>query len=260
MMDGGNVFMMAIDLSEKISIVTGGTRGIGRGIVESLAEAGSHVVVVSRHLEQARATAEEIIQKNGIKALALQADISELSDVKAMVGKTVKAFDRIDILVNNAGTAIRASAFEITEEIWDTVVATDLKGTFFCAQEAALSMRQQGGGRIINIGSVHSHTAMKLYAHYGACKAGVAQLTRVLALEWAEYGILVNCVAPGSVPTEINKEWLAKPENLQSNLNRIPVNRLGTPQDIAAAVVFLCSEYASYITGQTIYVDGGWTI
>lgn len=252
--------MLSIDLSEKISVVTGGTRGIGRGIVEILAEAGSHVVIVSRHVEQAKTAAEKVIQKYGVKALGLQADISQVAEVKTVVDETVKEFDRLDILVNNAGTAIRASAFEITEDIWDTVLATDLKGTFFCAQEAARCMRQQGGGRIINIGSVHSHTAMKLYAHYGACKAGVVQLTRVLALEWAEYGILVNCVAPGSIPTEINQEWLAKPENLQSNLHRIPVKRLGTPQDIAAAVVFFCSEYTSYITGQTLYVDGGWTI
>ena len=196
----------------------------------------------------------------GIESMALQADISKVEDIEAMIDQAIRRFSRIDVLVNNAGIAPRVPALEITREIWDTVLNTNLRGSFFCAKEAARQMKDQGGGSIINVGSVHSMTAMKQYAHYGASKAGLSQLTRVLALEWGEYQIRVNCVAPGSVPTDINRDVLAIPENRQRNINKTVLKRLGTPQDIAGIVAFLASDHASYITGQTIYVDGGWTI
>lgn len=251
---------MNIDLAGQVAIVTGGSKGIGKGIARRLAEAGTNVMIVSRHLEEAETTSKEIVKDYGVKSLAAKVDVSKISDIKAMVEQTVDKFGRLDILVNNAGVVVRLPALEMTEEAWDTVINTNLKGTFFCSKEAAFQMRKQGKGRIINIGSVHSMIPMKLYTHYGATKAGISQLTKVLAVEWAEYGILVNCVAPGSVPTDNNKEVLAKPENLQRNLDRIYLKRLGTPEEISGMVAFLASDLSSYITGQTIYIDGGWTL
>jgi NAD(P)-dependent dehydrogenase (short-subunit alcohol dehydrogenase family) len=252
--------MIPIDLSSKVSVVTGGNKGIGRGIVERLAQAGASVVVVSRHLPECQAVAREMQRQYGIESMALQADISKVEDIEAMIDQAIRRLSRIDVLVNNAGIALRVPALEITREIWEAVLNTNLRGSFFCAKEAARRMKDQGGGSIINVGSVHSMTAMKLYAHYGASKAGLSQLTRVLALEWGEYQIRVNCVAPGSVPTDINRDVLAIPENRQRNINKTVLKRLGTPQDIAGIVAFLASDHASYITGQTIYVDGGWTL
>jgi len=251
--------MLSIDLSGKVAIVTGGNRGIGFGISETLAEAGAAVVVVSRHAE-CQAAAAALGKQYGTRCHGFAADISQPAEIASMMEKVDQAYGRVDIMVHNAGIAVRAPAFEITVEAWDTVLNTNLRGAFFCAQEAAKRMRNQGGGAIINVGSVHAKTAMRLYAHYGASKAGISQLTRVLALEWGELGIRVNCVAPGSVPTDINREVLAIPENRQRNIAKTVLKRLGTPRDIAGAVAFLASDLSAYVTGETLYVDGGWTI
>jgi len=248
------------DLAERVALVTGGSRGIGKGIAERLAYCGADVVVASRHSDGANAVATSIAEKYGTRAFAFSADVSRVDDIEALIRSTIDVAGRLDILVNNAGISPRIAAWDVTEESWNAILDTNLKGAFFCAREAARQMRKQGGGRIINIGSVHSASAMKLHAPYGASKAGLSQLTRVLALEWGEDGILVNCVAPGCIPTDINREALANPEHLQRNISRTAVKRLGTTDDIAAAVAFLSSDDARYITGETIYVDGGWTI
>lgn len=253
--------MVNIDLTNKNIIITGSSKGIGKGIADMLAMANGNIVIVSRHLDEAKNVADELEKKfENIKSFALEADVSKTNEIENMVNEVINRWGKVDILINNAGTATRSLALDMTEVAWNRMVDTDLKGAFFCSKEVAKHMKKKGGGIIINIGSVHSITPMKLYSAYGACKAGITQLTKVLALEWAEYNILVNCVAPGSVPTDINKEWLSNPKNLQSNISRTLLRRLGTSKDIAGAVLFLCSEYSSYITGQTIYVDGGWTI
>jgi NAD(P)-dependent dehydrogenase (short-subunit alcohol dehydrogenase family) len=252
--------MIAIDLTSRVAIVTGGNRGIGRGIAEMLARAGATTVVVSRHLAECESIATQLAREYRVPTLGLALDVTQPDGIHAMIGHAVQRFGRLDVMVNNAGLAGRADALEITVGVWDAVVNTNLRGAFFCAQAAAKVMKGQGGGSIINIGSVHSLAAMRLYAHYGASKAGLAQLTRVLAHEWGEHQIRVNCVAPGSVPTDINREVLAVPENRQRNINKTALKRLGTPHDIAALVAFLASDLAGYVTGQTIYVDGGWTL
>jgi NAD(P)-dependent dehydrogenase (short-subunit alcohol dehydrogenase family) len=252
--------MLPIDLSSKVALITGGTRGIGRGIADTLARAGASVVVASRHLAECESTAEQLRQEHHVPALGVRVDVSQPEEIRAMVRHVVHHFSRLDVMVSNAGIAARSEAFDITPEVWNTVLNTNLRGNFFCAQEAAKVMKEHNGGSIIHIGSVHSMTAMRLYAHYGASKAGLAQMARALALEWGEHQIRVNCVAPGSVPTDINREVLAVPENRQRNINKTALKRLGTPYDIAGAVVFLASDLAAYITGQTIYVDGGWTL
>jgi NAD(P)-dependent dehydrogenase (short-subunit alcohol dehydrogenase family) len=225
-----------------------------------LAEAGATVAVVSRRGAECEAVAEELANRYRTRCRGFRADIAKPDEIASMIEQVDKVYGRIDVMVSNAGTAIRVPAMDISPEIRDVVVDTNLRGAFFCAQEAARRMRNLGGGSIINVGSVHAKTAMKSYAHYGASKAGLSQLTRVLALEWGELGIRVNCVAPGSIPTDINREVLAVPENRQRNIDKTALKRLGTPRDIAGAVAFLASDLSDYVTGETIYVDGGWTI
>ena len=251
---------MKIDLKKKVGIVTGGTRGIGKEIGICLASLGANLVIASRHKDEAENTARDLCTRYGVDCIGIRADISKLDDIRKMIKTTCEVFDTLDLLINNAGITIRLPAIDMSEAVWDEVVSTNLKGTFFCCVEAAKIMKQKKYGKIVNIGSVHSHTATKMYAHYSASKAGISQFTRVLALEWAEYGILVNCVSPGSIPTDINKEWLKDPNNLEKNIQRIPLGRLGSTKDISGIVAFLCSEYSNYITGQTLYVDGGWTL
>jgi len=188
-------------------------------------------------------------------------DVSHISESQASVEDVAKEFGQLDILVNNAGISPRKPALEVTEEWWDAILDTNLKGTFFCSQAAVRQMiRSERGGRIINISSVGSMVAQNALAPYGASKGGINQLTKVLAVEWAQYDILVNAIAPGSIRTDINREYLSVPENLERNLSKICLGRIGNQDELAGAAVFLASQASSYMTGQTIFVDGGWTI
>lgn len=252
--------MPDFSLSRKVALVTGGSKGIGYAIAKGLAEAGADIALCSRHLPEAEKVAGSLGVFN-VKSVGFRADIGNITQAHQAVVETVKRLGKIDILVNNAGVCIRKPALEITEEIWDTHLNTNLKGLFFCAQVAAKEMIKQGtGGRIINISSVGAIVAQRQQAAYGASKGGIVQLTRVLAAEWAKYGILVNAIGPGSIRTEINREYYSNPENLKRSLSKICLGRQGSPDEITGAAVFLASEASSYITGQTLYVDGGWTL
>lgn len=251
--------MITYDLSGKVALVTGGSKGIGYGIARRLAQAGADIAIVSRHESEAMRAAESLGSLN-VQSLGIAADVSEVSDVEMILGKIIERFNKIDILINNAGIAIRAPALEITEEIWDKVLDINLKGMFFCAQAAAKRMIKGNGGTVINISSVQFMVGQRNQAPYAASKGGISMVTKVLALEWAEYKIRVNAIAPGSIKTDLNREYLAKPENLQKNLSLIPLRRIGNPEDVAGMAVFLCTDDASYITGTTLLVDGGWTI
>lgn len=244
-------------LKDKIALVTGAGRGIGIGIARKLAEEGASVVV---HYNNSEEKAKEVvrgIEEKGGKAAAVQANLEHHGEVRSLVEKTVNLYGGIDILVNNAAFSLKKDFFEITEEDWNAVVDANLKAVFFASQSAARSMKERGGGKIINISSVHSHASSPRYSVYAASKGGVNALTRGMAIELADYNINVNSVAPGVVEVE---RYLTNPEYDRNAVgDRIPLGRVGMPEDIAEAVLFLASHAGDYITGQVLFVDGGQT-
>ncbi len=248
------------DLSGKTAIVTGARRGIGRGIVLALAEAGADVVVSDISQEDCQKVVEEI-EGLGKRAFAVKCDVTQKSEVDEMVKKTVEEFGKIDILVNNAGIAPLKPFLEISEEEWDKVLDVNLKGYFLCAQAAAREMVKQKSGKIVNIASVamgQMGVGFANLAHYCASKGGVAALTEELCLELTPKGINVNAIAPGVIETPMSEPILADPEVKKGLLARIPRGRVGQPEDVAHAVVFLSSAEADYISGAVLTVDGGW--
>ena len=246
-----------MDLTGKVALVTGGGRGLGREMALALAEAGADVAVASRTLSALEKTAEEIRQR-GSRSLPLPTDVSKVDQINKMIKDTLDEFGRIDILVNNAGTVIRKSSLEITEADWDKVVNTILKASFFCAQAAARVMVRQKKGKIINIGSLTSVRGLPRIIPYVASRGGILQLTKGLAVEWAPYNISVNAIGPGYFKTQQTAPLFADKEWVKKTVARIPMGRTGIPQDLAGVVVFLASEASDYITGQMIFVDGGW--
>ena len=246
------------DLQGKVAVVTGSTRGIGRGIAECLGKAGASVVIVGRSREACERVAADLTAM-GITALAAWADVTKVEEVEHLMQKTEDAFGRIDILVNNAGVALTHKAENITEEEWDQVLNLDLKSVFFCSQRAGRRMIQQQRGKIINTASIMGQVGQKLTLTYCAAKAGVVGLTRALALEWARHNIQVNALCPGFVLTSINEEAMKDEKIFNATLRKIPAGRLGQVSDMVGAVLFLASEASDYMTGQTLTVDGGWT-
>jgi len=251
---------LQIDLTGKGAIVTGSGRGIGKAIAKALAGANAGVVVCDVDVNAAMRVSKEIESAGG-KALPAKADVRSWSEISQMVQTALSEFGGIHLLVNNAGVVLRKPAEEISEEEWDKVIDINLKGTFLCAQTVAKAMIQAGnGGKIINIASIMGSVALPPRAAYCASKGGIIALTKDLAAEWAKYGITVNTLSPGWTVTEMTQAYFSQEEVRRFLLERIPLNRLGKPEDIANMAVFLASEYADYITGQAIFVDGGWTI
>ena len=246
------------DLRGQVAVVTGSTRGIGRGMAECLGKAGASVVIVGRSREACEWVAADLTAM-GITALAAWADVTKVEEVERLMQKTEDAFGRIDILVNNAGGALTHKAEDITEEEWDQVLNLDLKSVFFCSQRAGRRMIQQQRGKIINTASIMGQVGQKLTLTYCAAKAGVVGLTRALALEWARHNIQVNALCPGFVLTSINEEAMKDEKIFNATLRKIPAGRLGQVSDMVGAVLFLASEASDYMTGQTLTVDGGWT-
>ncbi|MDK2919934.1 MAG: hypothetical protein PWQ37_2667 [Candidatus Petromonas sp.] len=245
------------DLSGKVAIVTGATKGLGYGMALGLAQAGADIVVVSRTPADCEKVASEIIAM-GRDALALPTDVSKQESIQNLVDRTVEKFEKIDILVNNAGTAVTQKAEDLTEEDWDRVININLKGVFMLAQAVGREMIKQKRGKIINIASIFGFVGDKAVLPYLASKGGVLQLTRGLALEWAKHNIQVNAVAPGYVMTPMNEKELSEQKIYKYITSKIPMRRLGEISEIAGAVVYLASEAANYVTGSTIVVDGGW--
>lgn len=250
---------MQINLDGKVAIVTGAGKGIGKAIAKALAAANAKVVINDVDPNAAAQVAEEIRSAGG-EASPDKADVSIRSEIGQMVENVIQKRGRIDILVNNAGVVARKPAEELSEEEWDKVMDVNLKGTFLCAQAVAKAMIQKGnGGRIINMSSIMGSVALPPRAPYCASKGGIIALTKDLAAEWAKYGIRVNTIAPGWTVTEMTQSYFSQEEVRRFLLERIPLNRLGKPEDVANLAVFLSSEYSDYITGQAIHVDGGWT-
>lgn len=251
---------MEINLKGKVAIVTGAGRGIGKAIARALARAHAAVVVNDVDLGSAQEVARGI-EASGEKALPVKADVGDAEEINRMVEISVRELGGVHVLVNNAGIILRKPAEEIAEEEWDRVIDINLKGSFLSARSAAKAMMKAGqGGRIINIASIMGGVALPPRAAYCASKGGIVALTKDLAAEWAKHAITVNAIAPGWTVTEMTQSYFSQEPVRRFVLERIPLNRLGKPEDIAHAAVFLASEYSDYITGQTIYVDGGWTI
>ena len=243
-------------LEGRVALVTGAGGGIGAATARRFAREGATVVVNDVDLELARPLVTEL-QKEGARALPIAADVTARTDVEAMVDRVVGEFGRLDVLVNNAGVNRDAMSHKMTEEQWDQVLAVNLKGTFLCAQAVLAGMRERGWGRVINTSSVASLGNIG-QANYAASKAGVIGLTRTLALEYAKYGITVNCVAPGPVMTRM---LAGVPEAIREKIvAKVPVGRIARPEEIAAVHAFLASEDAAFITGQVLFVDGGLSV
>lgn len=250
------------DLTDKVALVTGARRGMGRAHALALASQGARVAVTDIDAGQCEEVAGEIRQGGG-EALGLKLDVSSRSEVDSVFGETVARFGRLDILVNNAGIFSVKPALELSEEEWDRTLSVNLKGEFLCAQRAAPEMAKNNWGRIINISSIASGqvgTGFAGAAHYTASKGGILGMTATLAAEWAPLGITVNAIAPGAIDTPMVSAAQFPEGSMSAMIGRIPLKRLGKPEEIAAAVVFLASEESSYVTGATFYVDGGWVV
>lgn len=245
-------------LADKVALVTGGGRGIGRSLALALAEAGADVAVADIDLASAENVAAEI-NATGRHGLAVYVDVTNKPSVLAMTQTVIDRLGGLDILVNNAGIFPIAALPSLAEEQWDQVLAVNLKGVFLCSQAALAPMRSRGGGRIINMASVSGLVGAVGFAHYAASKAGVIGFTKSLAREAAPMGITANAVSPGIVATEIATQTFPA-SALELYKSQVPLRRLGTPEDLSAIIVFLASPGAAYITGQVYSVDGGYTM
>lgn len=246
------------DLSGKVAIVTGAGRGMGYHIALVLAKYGADVVVSSRTVSELERVGEEI-EKLGRRVLIQQLDVMKIPEIYAMVEQSMKAFGHIDILVNNAGVNVTQWAVDVTEEAWDRVVDTNLKALFFCAQAVGKVMIQRKKGKIINISSQTGTVAIPQRAAYCSSKGGVNQLTKLLAIEWAQYNINVNAIAPTFIETPFSKSMFEKEGFREYVLGNIPLGRVGQPEDVTGAVIYLASEASNLVTGHVLLVDGGWT-
>jgi NAD(P)-dependent dehydrogenase (short-subunit alcohol dehydrogenase family) len=244
------------DLSGRVAIVTGTSRGLGQYMARALAKAGADLVLTSRTRESLRAFETEI-KGLGRRAVSLELDVRNLESIERMAAEAEAAFGHLDILVNNAGCNVRKPALDVTWDDWNLILDTNLRGSFFVTQAVARRMIARGYGRIINIGSVTSVAGYAGLGPYGASRGGIRQLTMSLADDWGKHGVTVNCLAPGWFRTEQNKVLYENKEWVQYLCDRIPVKRPGRPEDLDAAVVFLASEASRYVTGQTLLVDGG---
>jgi NAD(P)-dependent dehydrogenase (short-subunit alcohol dehydrogenase family) len=243
-------------LENKISVVTGGGRGIGRAICLALAREGSDVMVTDVDLRTAEEVSKEI-QSLGRRSLPFDLDVSKSDRVREMVEAALHSFGIIDILVNVAGMFIRSPIEDVSEQDWDKVIAVNLKGTFLCSQAVGRQMIKQGGGSIVNFASVAAHTPQINLGAYSSSKAGVLLLTKMMAVEWAKYKIRVNALSPGPISTPMTDSIYNTEPLKRGRARAVPMDRFGTPEEVAKAVLFLASEDSSYITGHALAIDGG---
>ncbi|MCL4395037.1 MAG: glucose 1-dehydrogenase [Chloroflexi bacterium] len=251
--------LVSFSLSDKVAIVTGGGRGIGRAIALGFAEAGADVVVTARTTSEVEQVAGEI-STIGRRSLPLTVDVSQRNQVETLVAQTLATFGKIDILVNNAGISpayVRAE--NLSEEDWDRIIAVNLKGTFLCCQTVGRVMIEQQRGKIINMLSAGAHVALPRLVAYCATKGGGEMITKTLAVEWAKHNIQVNAIAPAYVATDFTTGLRTNQKIYENLMARSPVGRMAEPQEIVGAAIFLAADSSSYVSGTTVMVDAAWT-
>ncbi len=246
-----------INLKGNVALVTGGSRGIGRAVVELLAELGADVAVNYVHDEAASESAVRMAKEKGVRAISLQADISKLADADRLVKETHEQLGRLDFVICNAGIWEGKPVDQISEELWDKTIDINLKGTWSVCRAAVPIMKNQRSGRIVIVSSTAGQRGEANVSNYAASKGGQISFTKSLASELAEFNIHVNCVAPGWVDTDMNDDVFDDKSRMESILNTIPLHRVGTAQEIAGAIVFLCTNWANYMTGEVVNVNGG---
>jgi 2-deoxy-D-gluconate 3-dehydrogenase len=254
-----NIPSMRVD--SKVCLVTGGGSGVGETLAHGLANFGADIIITElpNKLEAGEKVVADLKEQYGIKAAVFPLSLPDLQSIDQMVTAAIKEFGRIDVLVNNAGIQIAKPALEVTEEDWDRVLDINLKGAFFTSQRVAREMIKQKSGRIINIASQNGVIGWWKRAAYCSAKAGLVNLTRVLAVEWAEYGINVNAVGPTFIRTPLTEPTLNDPKQYNEIVSRIPLGRVGELPELIGGVVYLASDSASLVTGHTLLIDGGWT-
>ncbi|NBD24861.1 SDR family NAD(P)-dependent oxidoreductase [Paenibacillus glycinis] len=251
--------MTTLNLEGKVALITGGGQGLGLEFARALANAGAKVAVTSRDPRKARESADLIREQTGQDTLGIAVDVTDSAQVAAMAEQAVGAFGRVDILVNSAGINVRKPILEYDEASWDLVQATNLKAPFLCAKAIVPHMIKQRFGRIINISSMLGQVALAERSAYCSSKGGLIQLTKVMALEWAEHNITANAVCPGPFATEMNQVVINNPEANRFFLDHLPVKRWGKPEELTGLIVYLASELSSFMTGSAVVIDGGWT-
>lgn len=245
-------------LKDKVAFITGSKSGIGKAIAERFAAEGAHVAVNYRAKGNNRAEAEQIVATLPTEGIAAEGDAGSRADMRRCIAEIIARFGRLDIAVNNAAIEVTKPFVEIDDDDWEKVIRTNLYGPFVVAQLAAVQMvKQDGGGRIVNISSVHEDIPFENHTVYCVAKGGLRMLARNLALELAPHRITVNNIAPGAIATPLNQEVLNNPATREEALGEIPLHRFGTPEEVASVAVFLASDEAAYVTGSTYYVDGG---